>query len=215
MNEKNDCDRPELGALHHRLLTGDTTAAQEIAHALLPWLLHRLFKRLPHTDDQLVSNGGTAALLAYFRKPEMFDPSRGERLDLFLAAIARRNLGHLLRGEIRRKSAEEKAGEELSRYSVEVCPWPGNSLVEAEFDVQHQLEKLVKIVTDPRDRAFVELWKQGEWHTDAFAKLMGLAGQPMKVQASKVKQTKDRIIKMLQRELASWPKSERRDLAAA
>jgi hypothetical protein len=190
-------------------------AAEEISLALFPWLRDRLIKRLGGGGIHLISDGATTALCAYFHKPEMFDPSRQERLDLFLEGVARLNVGHLLRGEMRHKATEADAGKELSRYSVELCPRPGNTLVEDECDDRDKLEGLVMALAIPLDRTFVALWKQGEWHTEPFAKLLGLAEQPPKTQAKAVKQTKDRIIKILQREFASWPASERGNSAAA
>ena len=192
----------ELLALHERLLHGDQAARDEIAVRLLAFAENALRLRFPRLDQALVHDAASDALGEYLIRPQMFRQSSNARLDHFFEWRARRDLGHLVRAEVRRKKAEGKAAEEFLNDSVELCRRAGYLWLEDPSDALMAKEKWderARILKDPRDREILALWKSGEWHTEAFAKVLGIEGLPPAEQCLLVKRAKDRISKMLRR----------------
>jgi DNA-directed RNA polymerase specialized sigma24 family protein len=193
-------DSDQFLALHSRLLAGDRTASEEVASLLLAPLLQEISHQLPRVDEQIVYDGITEAILDYCAQPRQFDEKRGVPLDRFLRMAASRNVANALRGEMRRKAREEKAGQDYITSSVEFDPVVGN-LLQKEETVHRQKQQavLMNMLQDPRDQQILALREQGERKTAAFAQILGITHLPIEVQRREVKRVKDRIDKILRR----------------
>jgi hypothetical protein len=118
----------QLLILHTRLLNGDRIAPEELARLLLSSLSRELARKFPHTDEHLICDGVTDALLEYCARPNNFDTSRGVPLDRFLARAAWRNVANIVRGERRRQAREKKAFFDMPADEfVELVPLRGTS----------------------------------------------------------------------------------------
>lgn len=193
-------DSDQLLTLHRRLLAGDRIASEEVIGLVLLSLIQEVSSKFRQTDEQIIWNGVSDAVLDYCARPHQFDESRGVPLDRFLQKAAWRNVANSLRGENRRKAREEKAGQEYIDSAVELDPVVGN-LLQQEENVrrQQQQAQLMHTLQNPKDQQLMALRLQGERRTEAFAKILGISHQPMDVQRREVKQAKDRIDKILRR----------------
>jgi RNA polymerase sigma-70 factor (ECF subfamily) len=193
-------DPTQLLALHRRLLAGDRIASEEVIGLVLLSLIQEVSSKFRQTDEQIIWNGVSDAVLDYCARPHQFDESRGVPLDRFLQKAAWRNVANSLRGENRRKAREEKAGQEYVESVVELDPVVGNLLQQEENVRRHQQQtKLMNTFQNPKDQQIMVLRLQGERRTEAFAKILGISHQPMDVQRREVKRAKDRIDKILRR----------------
>ena len=195
------CDPARLLELHKRLLKGDRTASEEIASLLLSPLANRICRKFPFTDEQIVADGVTDAVLDYCENPQKFDATRGVPLDGFIHMAARRNVSNLLRGEKRRKVREEKYGRANLESSVELSRSAGNLLQKdnKKIQVQRPQVEALTILKDKKDQQIHELRLQGERRTQIFAQVLQIDHLPTEVQRREVKRAKDRIDKVLER----------------
>lgn len=190
----------QLLALHRRLCDGDRTASGEFAELILNFLVKQVARRYPHTDEQLIWDGVSAAFLDYCSRPRQFDEERGVPLDRFLHRASWRNVANILRSSARRRTREEEAARAYASSAVELDPVVGNLLQREESAQLHQREEdIMNLLQDPTDRQILALRLQGERRTEAFAELLGVSHLPVKVQRREVKRAKDRIDKILRR----------------
>lgn len=193
-------DPTQLLALHRRLLAGDRIASEEVIGLVLLSLIQEVSSKFRQTDEQIIWNGVSDAVLDYCARPQQFDESRSVPLDRFLQKAAWRNVANSLRGENRQKAREEKAGQEYVASVVELDPVVGNLLQQEENVRRHQQQtKLMNTFQNPKDQQIMVLRLEGERRTEAFAKILGISHQPMDVQRREVKRAKDRIDKILRR----------------
>lgn len=194
------CDPAQLLDLHKRLLQGDRTASEEVASQLLAPLARQLSRKFPFTDEQIVSDGVTDAILDYCENPQQFDVTRGVPLHNFIHMAARRNVLNSLRGEKRRKAREEKYRQASLESSVELSGSAGNPLQkDKNIQVQRRQTVEITILKDKKDQRIQELRLQGERRTQVFAQILGIDHLPTEVQRRQVKRAKDRIDKLLER----------------
>jgi RNA polymerase sigma-70 factor (ECF subfamily) len=193
-------DSSQLLVLHHRLCDGDRTASDEFAELILKLLVEQVARRYPHTDEQVIWDGVSAAFLDYCSRPHQFDERRGVPLDRFLYKASWRNVANILRSHIRRRTHEAEAARAYASAAVELDPVVGNLVQQEESAQLHQREEdVMNLLQDPTDRQILALRLQGERRTEAFAELLGVAHLPIKVQRREVKRAKDRIDKILRR----------------
>jgi len=193
-------DPTKLLELHRRLLRGDRTASEEVASLLLIPLINQISRRFPFTDKQIVADGVTDAILDYCGKPRKFITTLGVPLDGFIHMAARKNVSNLLRGETRRKAREGKYAQAGWESSVELSRSAGNLLQKEKKIRTHRSQvEAMTILKDRKDQRIYELRLQGERHTHVFARILEIDHLPTTVQRQKVKQAKDRIDKMLER----------------
>lgn len=192
--------------LHQRLLNGDRTASEEVASKLLSPLAKEIGRKFPRTDEQIVWDGVTDAILDYCARPDQFDAARGVPLDRFLSIAAWRNVANLLRGEVRRKVRERKVGQPEGESTVELGVAAGNLLQEGtERRRRRGYAELMRELRDQKDRKILKLRMQGERRTEAFAKILGISHLSVDAQRREVKRTKDRIDKTLRRRKVDNP----------
>ncbi len=194
------CDPSQLLELHKRLLLGDRTASEEVASQLLAPLTLQVSRKFPFTDEQIIFDGVTDAILDYCEKPQKFDATRGIPIDGFLHMAARKNVSNLLRGENRRKAREGRYGQASLETSVELSGSAGNLLKrDKKIRVRPSLGEAMAILKNKKDQQIHKLRLQGERSTRVFAQILGIDHLPTEVQRRQVKQAKDRIDKLLER----------------
>jgi DNA-directed RNA polymerase specialized sigma24 family protein len=192
-------DSAQLRTLHRRLCNGDRTAPEEVARLLLPPLVQEISRQFSQTDEHVIWDGVSDAILDYCAQPDSFDEKRNVPLDRFLRIAAWRNVANAVRGEKRRKAREEKAVHAYGEPSVELESAVGN-LLQQEKDEQHQT-KLMNALQSETDQQILALRLQGERRTEAFAKILGISHMSVNDQRRAVKRAKDRIDKLLRRQL--------------
>jgi RNA polymerase sigma-70 factor (ECF subfamily) len=192
-------DREVLHALHERLLQGDRVASEELLRILLPLLLSEIARRFPKTDEQLVADGVTDALLDYSASPQEFDAGKDIPLDRFLATAAWRNVANLVEGERRRKRRERKVGGEQREAHVALDPLARNIWQEELQQFGEKQEAMLQALGDPKDKEIWTLRLQGVRDTTAFGRLLGITHLPLQRQREEVKRHKDRIARFLRR----------------
>ena len=191
--------RTRLLSLHRALLAGSRTASEEIAATLISPLTAELCRAFERLDPGLISDGVTDAILEYVTAPQSFDATRGVPLDRFLRKNAWRNLANTVRSEVRRQRREQAAAGMAP--VVELHPAMGNDLQD-ELDkrtAQHRRE--LAALPSEIDKQIQRLRHSGERGTPEFAKVLRIAHLPAFEQRREVKRAKDRIDKILRRNL--------------
>ena len=208
-------------ALHERLLAGDVTAPNEVAERYLEALVARLQRaRRDVTDEQAIMTAAIDAVLNYTRRPQQYEPQRGT-LQSYLYMAAKGDLGNALRSEARHTKHAFSMDASLSG-AVEVALVAGNDSVEDQvlerletylpegLSRAEALQRIAEAFPDPVDRRLLILCVEGERHTAAFAKLLGISTLLELEQRRRVKQSKDRIDKRMKRLRARFMADERR-----
>lgn len=198
-----------LSFLHARLLAGDPVATDRMVSECLRPVERILARRHMALPREAVTDAACDALLAYFRSPERFDPSRGHLLS-YLVAIGDFRLRDWLRAQMRRDSREIHVGgtEELALFETNIqrssyhhdTKVPGNS-----DSVSPEMEMLVRdILPNERDRRVLALIVDGRTEVDAYAAALGILESPAEERRILVKRHRDRILKRLQRRRAAF-----------
>jgi hypothetical protein len=201
-------------ALHERLVSGDVTAPAELAHSFLGKLERTLRRQFPQvTDDGLIYDAATDAVLSYIRQPASYDPSR-RSLAGYLKMAAIRDLQNRLPRFIKRAQKEigldfvedlalgrnKRGGKRTAANTAEVVRI-------SAIDTRSKLKRVLHTLTDATDRKLVRLMLAGERSFEPYAKVLNICDLESREQQVRVKQNKDRILKRLQRDLGPYEKS--------
>ena len=108
----------QLADLHHRLVEGDPAAPELLAITLLSQLPQRLRHLFPASDQQMVADAVSDALLQYLRRPCTFNAAKSRTLETYLLMAASRNLLNRFKSEFSRKRREERWVSSLQHNSV-------------------------------------------------------------------------------------------------
>jgi RNA polymerase sigma-70 factor (ECF subfamily) len=187
-----------LSVLHYRLLDGDPLASEEVARLLLGPMAEETQSRFPRVDEQLINDAVVEAVLEYVSNPAAVGNAADLRAHLRTAAW--RNAANLLRGS-RRRGVREQLWITLETGSpVEDAEALGR-LIEAEDESERrkQVAELNALLPDERDRAVLRLRLDGERKVECFSEVLGIGHLPKAEQRRIVKQTKDRIDKVIRR----------------
>ncbi len=191
-----------LDRLHDLMVAGDPEAPEVLVGLLRQPLLRSLAGQFRGTDEALLADAVTDALLDYLERPSRFDRRRG-KLEGYLRLAARRNLSNCLQAKTRRQQREQQAAKEelLHRVGRGFSGDDGPEAVERETLWQRREEALEKFLAGlvPEDRAFMDLWLQGERRTEEFAKVLGIAHRPLHEQRVSVHRAKKRLRAAVQR----------------
>jgi RNA polymerase sigma-70 factor (ECF subfamily) len=179
--------------LHAALLKYDSLAWDEVASAFLSPLTRYLLDRNPHVDPHLCHDAADRALCDYLKKPAIYD-SLERPLGSFLQMSAGRDL----------KNALKQEGRHFRNRGDFIVELPSDSGNEEETDgpawddprLQQCLAEL-----NEADRAAIELMRDGERSTPAFAAIWGCSHLTAEEQKRAVKQHKDRLLKWLRRRM--------------
>lgn len=194
------------GQLHQRLIQGDPLAPSDLTEMYLEEVVRRLRLRAGTvTDETLLLDAATDALLTYAQQPTKFDPSKSSLLN-YLTMSALGDLRNMLARDRRRKRREVPLEDVEHSLSDE------NSLVEEIDDallerygvttpedkaaLQRKIEEEFPSI---RDRQLLFLMLHGERRTVAYSALLGIQDRDPKEQRRTVKRHKDRLTKRLQR----------------
>jgi DNA-directed RNA polymerase specialized sigma24 family protein len=195
---RQDGESDPLPVLHQRLLDGDPLAAEEMTRFLLGPMAEETQRRFPRVDEQLINDAVVEALLEYVSNPA----SVGNASDLraHLRTAAWRNAANLHRSSRRRQVRDQVWITGGTGSTVEDAEALGR-LIEAEDETERrkQIAELNDILPDERDRAVLRLRLDGERKIEAFSVVLGIAHLPKNEQRRIVKQTKDRIDKVIRR----------------
>jgi RNA polymerase sigma factor (sigma-70 family) len=176
-----------LNELHQaNLLREPTAPAKVFSLAFLP-LCKRIKKSARNAADDQVSDACTDAIIAYLRKPAVFDPSRSS-LWTFLFVIATRRLLDYRRAARRREFREETG------VNFEVLAVPANKTVGEEHLLAHEIDAryMTEIANDSKELRVLELMCCGVRETDQYAQALGLAIDDPAV-GREVKRVKDKL----------------------
>jgi len=195
-NKEND----PLPVLHRRLLDGDPLASEEAARLLLIPLAEETQRQYPRLDEQLINDAVVEALLDYLAEPSRADTSGGSGPRAYLTRAAWRNAANFYRSGKRRKSREDLWIRDNAGSSVEDGSALGTLIQDEEKgERDRQIAELNTLLPDSRDRAVLRLRLKGERSVKVFSEVLGIAHLPPAEQRRIVKQTKDRIDKVLKR----------------
>ncbi|WP_437303834.1 RNA polymerase sigma factor [Sorangium sp. So ce388] len=136
-------------------------------------------------------------MLAYLGQPEKYDRARG-RLSTYLLDIAKKKAIDRLRA----RSAAERRDDTYAAL-VEVRGTDPKQTMEAKVEAQRLWEMVEGALPQERDRQAIALILSGEGSTDVLAEALGLTGIPAAELRRRVKQHRDRLIKVLERLLES------------
>lgn len=186
----------EVAVLFERFVQGDCVSQSDLIAAVLDPLVSHLKSYRREADEHLCLTAAEDAVLSVSHRPSIFDKTRCGLLP-FLRMAAERDLLNALARERRHQSGREildcvelaEDGRNASRnYSMADLPSFDDPLLAAE----------IASLTDV-ERQVLQLMREGERRTSAFAAVMAIGHLPETEQAREVKRCKDRIIKRLQR----------------
>ena len=196
--------------LHGRLVNADPVASSELATAyfdcLISFLRRKNSREIPR--DSIEQAAGDA-LIALIKNPQGFDASRSRAslpLLAFLRLAAQRDLQNILKREQRHWHGR------VSLEAVEDSPLAGKYLGSHEdpserLQLQEELEKadreilrFVRQGLSEEERQALEMLRQGERKTAAFARVLGIEQLPKEAQQAEVKRVKDKLKKRIERE---------------
>lgn len=162
----------------------------------MPQLLANRGWTLGERDPHLVEQAAADALLALWKTPHAYDPSRSTLLG-YLRLIARRRL-------INAWEREKHHRTNVSLEPVELFGAPrntaqGETALPNDLSVRAVMEGLDALLPDARDRKAVRMVIDGVRSTTEYAQVYGLTGLPMTEQQTVIKKHKDRLTKVMRR----------------
>jgi RNA polymerase sigma-70 factor (ECF subfamily) len=192
-------------ALHQRLVEGDSTASSDLAGVFLDHLIDHLVQNNRKIPSDFCEQAAGDALIALFKNPRSFNPTRGRSLSAYLEMSAQGDLQNLLRQERRHHRRRQ------SLESVELSPQAGKYLGKEEdpslpLQIEEEVESAkVQVLpaigiglTDGELRV-LDLMLKGERRTSVFAQAYGISHLPKKEQKAEIKRVKDKLKNRLKR----------------
>jgi RNA polymerase sigma-70 factor (ECF subfamily) len=179
-------------ALHESVLAGDPVAPADVFEALMDPLCQALLYDLPCTEDEAYDSG-IDAVFAYLEDPAAFDRDRG-RLSSYVMDIAKKRAIDRLRS----RTAAERRDDTYAKV-VELRTANPKETIETEIQARELWRLVEEAVPSERDRQVLKFILAGERSTALFAEALGLTGLQLKEQRRKVKQHRDRLLKVLER----------------
>jgi RNA polymerase sigma-70 factor (ECF subfamily) len=193
---------PEEIELHNLLLSKDETAFAKLCDKYLePTIkaLRQYYFRIHRIDDSLIPEIVIDSFYAYAENPKKYDPEK-RSLAQFLKMDA---AGDLINAWARRTRSMSKLTP--IKDDLEADPLtPDGRLINAETAAILQAE-LQRLFEDERDMEIADLILSKKRDTTAYAKILKIAHLPFEEQQQEVKRHKDRIKKVLDRNLKGKP----------
>ncbi|CAN96317.1 ECF-family RNA polymerase sigma factor [Sorangium cellulosum So ce56] len=180
-------------ALHERVLARDPVAPVDVFQDLMDPLSSAIRHDLPCCTEDEAYDSSVDAVLAYLGQPEKYDRTRG-RLSTYLLDIAKKKSIDRLRA----RSAAERRDETYAAL-VEVRGTDPKQTMEAKVEARQLWEMVEGVLPQERDRQAIALILSGESSTDVLAEALGLTGMPAAELRRRVKQHRDRLMKVLER----------------
>ncbi|MCS6865850.1 MAG: hypothetical protein RMJ56_03255 [Gemmataceae bacterium] len=181
----------EEKCLLESLRVGNPLAPHDIITKYLSLLVGYLQNKNPNLDEHLLNTAAEEALLNFLLQPTTFDSQRSS-FHRFLCMAAQADLKNLLEKERRARRA----------ISLECVAEPGYVRKdECEPEISWQQPQLQAEIAalNPRERAVLELMKDGVRETRPYATKLGLTHLDENQQRMEVKRWKDRIKRRFRR----------------
>ena len=192
--------------LHQRLIERDPLAPSDLVETLMDELVRRVRAKAHTTsNDVLVYDAVTDALLAYAQQPTKYSPAKSGLLT-YLTMSAYGDYLNMVARERRRKTRE------VPFENVEHRLHDGNNwMADVEDTIMerhgvftpHERSRLLQRVSeefpDPQDRKLLNLMLLGERKTAAYSAVLGIQAFDHDEQRGVVKRHKDRLTKRLER----------------
>ena len=191
--------------LHERLRAGDVTAPAEIAEIYLGLVARQLYRKYPNLDDShLIPTAVEDALISYFNRPDQYDPNK---LSLFGYLRMSAN-GDLLNAMKQYKAQAEKLVS-IDYVEVDYSDSEQRVRVQDDFDLESFVitrsdpiwERLADLLPDPMDQEIVLLIMDRVRDTEVYGDALGISNLSRAEQMAVVKRHKDRIKKVLKRNI--------------
>lgn len=170
--------------------------------AAIATALQRWYPKIARNDDAFVLEAVNEAFLGYYKNPETFDPNKNT-LQRFLEIAAERDLINILERE------KKHAGKENLPENVELEEKFWNSIkrntqsTDEGVIEQETMDLIDKELSShffcDSDIILVKMILQGVRETDAFSEVLQIQELSKEEQKKEVKRTKDRIIKVMER----------------
>lgn len=203
---------PEFFAhcLHERICQGRPAAREVLVGLLSDLLIRRLQNKWPCSDEQVIADGVTKALIDYLEHPRNFDPERGVTLGSFFHQAAWRKVSDLNRAQGRRGKWHEAAKTDFLgsfENSSAVSPSPTDLLIDEENEAEQvSLSEMRRRWLDEasqslpfQDQQILQLMRDGADTFNPYAAILGITALPESEQRKKVNAAKQRIYERLVR----------------
>lgn len=185
--------------LHRQLCDNDGTAPVAVCRAYLDPLLTWIEDKNRRAPPELCEEAVHLALCGYLHDPATYDPERGE-LASYLRMAAQGDLLNLLGKEQRHQRGR------VSLTAVELSPDAGKYLgreddpsLRLRIAEEQTADDPVRDGCDEGERRVLDLMREGERHTAAYAAALGIGHLSGEEQERQVKRVKDRLKKRLER----------------
>ncbi len=174
-------------------LADDPTAGGAFVALAMPPLVRQLAAWRSTADPHAVESVAADVLFWLVKNPSRYDPARSP-LTAFLLLVARRKLLTALASE--------------RRHQVGKIPWDDVEFALADRNEEvdddspsfdHPELQAVTATLSETDRRLLDLMRDGERSSIAFAAVMGIADRPIEEREREVKRAKDRIKARLKR----------------
>jgi hypothetical protein len=190
-------------SLHRRLCAGEATAPSDFAVAYTDILGAWIQTKNPRADEDQCQDAAHRAILAFIHRPSCYDPARGETA-AYLRMSAQGDLINLRRredrhnrGRVRLKNVEDVVAG--GKYLETTDDAAALSFDEEKARRDGAVLAAVRESLTASDQRCLDLMRQGEKQTAAFAAAAGFSDLAPNEQARAVKRVKDRIKKRIQR----------------
>ncbi|HYO69304.1 MAG TPA: hypothetical protein VEU33_24820 [Archangium sp.] len=194
--------------LHERVLRQDPVVSTEVFNRYMERLVKAVMKMkwLGLVEDD-ANQCAVDVIYSYLTKPTLYDPGKS-RLFVYL----RRAAMNRARDKRRKADAWDRKHQKFAS-DVELGAMASNGVLENSVEAKLVMEQLEKrqILKSERDKKAVKLILEGERSTERLAEALELGPLPRDELKRKVKQHRDRLIKLLVRFGQSLERGEKED----
>lgn len=177
-------------ALHERVLAGDPIAPVDAFEEFMEPLVAALQHDLPCTEDEGYDSA-IDALLAYLENSPKYDRDRG-RLSSYLIDIAKKKAIDRLRSHT---ASTRREGEYATGVALQAAN-PKEKLG-IEIEARQLWQKVEEEIPSESDRQALKLILSGERSPEVLAEALQLSNLQPGERRRRVKQHRDRLLKML------------------
>jgi len=189
--------------IQQRLLAEDPVASEVFCVHYLPLLTRRLQAKYRTTDEDLVQQAVTEALLDHIERPARFDPTR-RSLRGYLLMAAERDLQNL-RAHWQHRVEQERLLDPVEfdaatrKRTIEAGDQVGATVAERDA-ADRRAARIMDAAQTEEERRVLRLMMDDEKATEVFAAALGIGHLPPRKQRDRVYAIKDRLIKRARRQ---------------
>jgi hypothetical protein len=169
----------------------------ERVEEFLSTLPRRLRRAFPRTPDDFIVDSVEDALLEYAGGPDRHLSRAAEEAHLYRASW--RNVANLLDAERRRRTREAQYARLLASERAR-----GTQSYTDCDDHSACGDRLAVLAKGEAERVALHLWVNGERHSEALARALGVSTLSVQAQRQEVKRFKDRISKRARRSVKAY-----------